>query len=398
MGIVFELLRNVVLGFEIVLLLIVSYLLFLTLGALIARRRTPFQKTNPTHRFAILIPAHNEERLLPMLLANLHQMDYPKSLYTIYVVADNCTDQTAQLGRANGAVVYERHNQIQIGKGYALDWLLQQIWERNEEYDAALVLDADSIVSSNFLQVMDARLDRGERVIQAYYAVRDPDIAWSTSLRSVALIVLHYLRPLGRMAFGFSSGLKGNGMVFTADITKRYRWSGSLTEDLEYHMSLVLNDERAMFAPDAIVWAEMPNTLAASQSQNARWEQGRLEVVKRFVPQLLRAAMRKRSLLLFDAAVEQLIPPFSVVVALSGLCLLSAIALQSLPAILLAIGIIVGQMMYVLTGLLLARAPLKTYQSLLYAPVLVLWKIMLYVRVLAGLNPKGWVRTARNDA
>lgn len=375
----------------------VSYLLLLTAAAPFAKRETPARNGGPTSRFAIMVPAHNEERLLPQLLLNLRQLDYPRELYAVHVVADNCTDRTAELGRQGGAVVHERFNSELRGKGHALEWLLQQIWAGQETYDAIAVLDADSVVSPNFLRVMDARLARGERVIQGYYAVRQPEGSQSAGIRAVALTVLHYLRPQGRMALGGSTGLKGNGMVFADDILREHRWSASLTEDIEYHMELILAGERAMFAPDAVVWAEMPDSLGAAQTQNERWEKGRMEMIRRFVPGLLGQAVRRRSFLLFDAAVEQLIPPFSVVTGASAAVLLAALALRSSHGVALATYIVLGQVVYIFVGLALARAPVEVYRSLLFAPAYVAWKIWLYVRLLLGLKPSSWVRTARND-
>ncbi|MCS6887621.1 MAG: glycosyltransferase family 2 protein [Chloroflexus sp.] len=377
------------------LALMVAYLLLLTIAAFFARRATPL-RDQPATRFVIMIPAHNEERLLPDLLANLNQLDYPRELYSIHVVADNCTDRTAAVAKAHGAQVYERFDQTLRGKGYALEWLLQQIWERNEPHDAIVILDADSVVSVNFLRVMDARLARGERVIQAYYTVRQPEDAWSAGIRAVALIVLHYLRPLGRMVIGGSTGLKGNGMVFAADIVRRHRWTASLTEDIEYHMTLILAGERAMFAPDAVVWAEMPDSLRAAQSQNERWERGRMEMIRRYVPRLLREGLRRRSFLLIDAAIEQLIPPFSVVTGTSVLIALLALLLRDPAALVLAGFILGGQLVYILSGLILARAPWPVYRSLLFTPIFIVWKLWLYVRLLLGLKPRDWIRTARN--
>ena len=374
----------------------VSYLLLLTAAATFAQRTTAARIGVPTSRFAILVPAHNEERLLPVLLLNLGRLAYPRELFTIHVVADNCTDGTAALGRQGGAVVHERFNTEQRGKGYALDWLLQRLWASPETYDAVVILDADSVVSPNFLQVMDARLSRGERVIQGYYAVRQPGSSSSAGLRAVALILLHYLRPQGRMVLGGSTGLKGNGMVFATEILRRQRWSASLTEDIEYHMALILAGERATFAPDAVVWAEMPDSLRGAQTQTERWEQGRMEMIRRFVPGLLGQAVRRRSFLLFDAAVEQLIPPFSVVAGASGAVLLTALALRSPLGIAIATFIVLGQSVYIFGGLALAHAPSEVYKSLLSAPVYVAWKIWLYVRLLLGLKPRSWVRTARN--
>jgi 1,2-diacylglycerol 3-beta-glucosyltransferase len=396
-SIITTLFHILLLGAEAVLALMITYLLLLTGAALFASRHTKLRQKGPTQRFLILVPAHNEERLLPGLLDNLHQLDYPAALYAIHVVADNCTDQTAELARASGAFAHERVDDDRRGKGYALQWLMQQLWASAEPHDAVLILDADSIVSPNFLTVMDARLARGERAIQAYYAVRDPQSSWSASLRSVALGALHYLRPLGRMPLGGSAGLKGNGMVFAAQLLREYQWSASLTEDIEYHMALILGGHRVIFAPDAIVWAEMPSSLKTARTQNVRWERGRQEMVRQYVPHLLRAALARRSFLLFDAAVEQIIPPFSLVAAASLLLLIGALALQSIPAVLLGVFLLLGQAVYILAGLCLSGAPKKAYQALLYAPVFIVWKVWLYLRVLIGLDRKGWTRTARND-
>lgn len=393
----YDLLNTMLLAGELGLAAIVGYLLLLTIAALFAKRATAPRSGSPTSCFAIMIPAHNEQLLLPKTLTNLAQLDYPQELYTVHVVADNCSDATAAVARAHGATAHERFNSELRGKGYALEWLLQRIWESGEPHDAVLILDADSVVSPNFLRVMDARLARGERVIQGYYAVLQPEGAWSAGLRAVALTVLHYLRPQGRMALGGSTGLKGNGMVFAADILRQHRWTASLTEDIEYHMELILAGERAMFAPDAIVWAEMPDSLRAAQSQNERWEKGRMEMVRRFVPRLLGQAARRRSFLLFDAAVEQLIPPFSVVAGASVGLLLAALALRSPVGIALATAIVLGQTIYVFTGLFLAQAPWTVYKSLLFAPAFVAWKLWLYVRLMLGVKPRSWVRTARND-
>ena len=377
--------------------MIVGYLLLLTGAALFAKRNTAPRRGAPSTHFVIMVPAHNEERLLPQLLKSLAQMDYPRELYAVHVVADNCSDNTAELGRASGAIVHERFNTELRGKGYALEWLLQQIWERGDKHDAIVILDANSIVSPNFLSVMDARMSRGERVIQAYYAVRAPERARSSGIRAVALTVLHYLRPQGRMVLGGSTGLKGNGMVFAADILRKHRWTASLTEDIEYHMELILAGERAMFAPDAVVWAEMPDSLKAAQTQNERWERGRIEMIKSYVPGLIREGLRGRNFLLLDAAIEQLIPPFSVVAGLSGIALLLSLLLRSGPAIALAMAIIAGQVIYIFSGLAMARAPFSVYKSLLFAPLFLAWKSVLYGRLLLGIKPRDWVRTARNQ-
>ncbi|MCB9432391.1 MAG: glycosyltransferase family 2 protein [Ardenticatenaceae bacterium] len=405
-------LQTLIFAAQTALALLVSYLMLLTVTAWRANRRTEPLPAVPQHRFLILIPAHNEEKLLPSLLDNLAELDYPKNLYATHVVADNCSDKTAVIARQHGAIAHERHNLDLRGKGYALQWLLQRL--ANDPHDAIVILDADTVVSPNFLRVMDARLARGERVIQAYYAVRNPESGWSASLRYAALAVLHYLRPQGRMVLGGSAGLKGNGMVFTADIMRQHEWSASVTEDIEFHMTLLLNGERVTFAPDAVVWAEMPDSLEQSETQNVRWEQGRLEMAKLYVPQLLKKGWQGgrngRFFTLFDAAMEHIIPPFSILTGLSILALAASaasyIAQRLFPngsnlgfiSLLLGISTLFGQVIYLLAGLRMVNAPSSVYKTLLYAPVFIIWKIGQYIKILLGKNRQGWVRTARNES
>lgn len=385
----------------------VGYLLLLT-GAATAqelrRRRGPKQPTleatAPSPRFLILIPAHNEEALLPATLDSLARLDYPRERYTVHVVADNCDDRTAEVARAKGAgtlrvEVHERRDAEARGKGHALRWLLERLRAGGEPHDAIVILDADTVVTPNFLAVMAARLERGERVIQAYYAVRDPQRSWGAGLRYAALTAVHYLRPSARMALGGSTGLKGNGMVFAADIPNRFAWTNDLAEDVEYHMQLILAGERVTFAPEAVLYAEMPGTLRSSQTQNVRWERGRLEQVRRYVPGLMRTAFARRSFLLFDAAVEQLIPPFSVIAGATVALLPAAMVAKSKRTTALAAGLLAGEAVYSFAALLLARAPRSVYRALLYAPAFIAWKCWLYARVLLGLDRGGWVRTAR---
>jgi len=381
---------------ESALAVLVGYLLLLTLLSLFAPRRTPLPD-RPRTRFAILVPAHNEELLLPGLLRSLADLDYPAALYTVHVVADNCTDSTAGIARQAGVHVYERFNTELVGKGYALNWLLEQITGAtpNTPYDAFIIFDADTLVSANFLRVTDARLQQGADAVQGYYAVRDPAASWGAAVRYAALAVLHYLRPLGRGLLGGSPGLKGNGMAFTAAVLERFPWSASLTEDIEYHMALILDGRRVVFAPDAVVWAEMPGTLRGSQTQNVRWERGRVQMVRQYVPRLLKEGLRRRSFALIDTALEQVIPPFAVLVGATVLPLLAALALGVWPVFWLGLALLAAQAVYTLTGLLLVRAPFQVYLALLGAPFYVLWKLWLYARVLLGLDRQGWVRTAR---
>ena len=359
------------------------------------------------HRFVIVVPAHDEARLIGSTVASLRGLDYPEDLFRIHVIADNCSDATAEIARGAGAEVHVRFAPDKRGKGPALQWLLQRLWTRGDPHDAVVIVDADSTLSPNFLRVMDAKLAEGHRVVQGYYAVRDPGTSWNVGLRYAGFAVRHYLRPLARVALGGSCGLYGNGMVFRSDVLRNRPWTAHLTEDMELQLELLLAGIFVAFAPDAVVEAEMPASLAGARSQQQRWEQGRLDLVRRYVPALLRPPRVRRPhqrVAQLDAAVDQVIPPFSVVVAATVATGIAGVTLTRVRpsfatrlAVALAAAIAAAQALYLFVGLRLVHAPRSVYRSLLKAPVLIVWKVVLWLQVLVRPTPNTWVRTARNE-
>ena len=133
-------------------LIIIFFTLYYFGIALFGIFRKPEKKIlTPEKTFAIVIPAHNEEKVIGQLIENLQVLNYPRELYDIYVIADNCTDQTAQIARNGGAIVYERYNLQQRGKGYAIEWMFNKLFRLNRHYDGVVVFDADNLVHPNFL-------------------------------------------------------------------------------------------------------------------------------------------------------------------------------------------------------------------------------------------------------
>jgi cellulose synthase/poly-beta-1,6-N-acetylglucosamine synthase-like glycosyltransferase len=374
---------------------LVAYLLFLAAAALISRAPT-VPVTPGLKRFAVLVPAHDEEGVIERLLASLSRLDYPRESFDVCVVADNCQDATASIARGLGARVFERFDTSEQAKGFALRWLLRQLAEAGLVYDAFVVVDADSILAPNFLRCMEARLDGGARVVQAYYSVLNASDSAVAGLRYAALAALHYLRPLGPSLFGLSCGLKGNGMCFEAAILEEFSWSWfSLAEDVEFHLALVERGIRVEFAAETWVSADMPVTLQQSASQNARWERGRLQLIRQHVPRLVWDGLRRRSWLQLDAAGEQLIPPLSVPFATAAVAIPLALLLGQVELALVAAVCLVGYAAYLLAALSLVQAPLRIYLTLGVAPIYIGWKVGLYARSLVGPRTTAWVRTAR---
>ena len=388
-----------------------GYLAVLTLAAAWSKRQRGVDRpAEPRHRFAVLVPAHDEQANIAATIESIRAQDHPAELVGIHVVADNCTDRTASIAARLGADVHERADLASAGKGPALEWLVGRLSSRGDRFDAAVIIDADTSMAGGFLREMDRALahDGATSVWQGHYAVRDADRSSSTALRAAALALRHYVRPLGRTALGGSCGLFGNGMVLRSDVVMRRRFSAHLTEDVELQLELLLDDELVGFVPAAVVAAEMPESFEAARTQNERWELGRLQLARTFVPRLLRRAAGPRPtnrVALVDAALDQLVPPLSVLAAASGAVLGSAIGVRALGrangrpiAVTAASAAVVALMAHVVGGLRLAGVPRTVYVSLLHAPRLVVWKIALWMRVLRRPDDVGWVRTARNEA
>lgn len=383
-----------------------AYLTGLTAIAWRAHRsgRQAHLPSMPTTRFAVLVPAHDESELIAETVANLRSLDYPTDLFTVHVVADNCSDATAVLATEAGAVAHERFGDP--GKGPALEWLIGRVLDDSPCIDAFVIVDADSALNASFLRVMDARVQAGDRVIQAYYGVKEPEASVPVAIRYAALAARHYLRPAARDLLRGSVGLFGNGMVFATDVLRGRSLTGHLTEDIELHLNLVLSGERVAFAGDAHVIAEMPVGLGAAHSQNERWERGRIEMTKRYTRQLLtpgRGTAMGERVRRADVAADLLIPPTSILAlgataALGGSVagrLLGRSRLSTLN-LALAAASAAGLGAYVLSALRMVGAPRSVYRALLHAPGSVLWKARLWAGVLRPASEVEWQRTTRN--
>jgi 1,2-diacylglycerol 3-beta-glucosyltransferase len=359
-----------------------SYLLLLT-GAALRKRAEPPRAARRRRRFAILIPARNEEQSIGRLLQSISEIDYPSTDYRVFVVADNCRDGTAARCRAFDVTVHERFNQALIGKGFALGWLFDRINETGETYDAFLVIDADSVVSTNLLTCMNARLEAGAQIIQAYHGVLNKDDGPLTALRHVAVGAINFVRPFGRSALGLSCGLKGNGICFGVSVLEQLgrRWL-SLNHDGEMHLVAVRHGFRAEFAPETCVLSEMPSSPAEAWTQNLRWERGRLAVTRRQASRALLAAVRCRTLAPLDAAADIMIPPLSVVFAVSSASLAAAI-LNRRPALAaLSLFCVAGLASHLAAAVWLVGAPRHAYQLLGWSPLYVGSKVYLYIEAL----------------
>lgn len=379
-----------------------GYLFVLTLYS--ARRPPAPEKVpdTPRLRFDIVIPAHNEESMIGDTIAGVRRVDYPKDLYRILVVADNCTDATEERARQAGCdLVLRRTDNEKRGKGYALLHAFETI-EREGRSDAVVVIDADTLVSPNILRAFARRMEGGARVLQAEYAVLNEGSSWRTQLMAIALSLFHTLRSLSRERLGFSCGLRGNGMAFSREVLRKVSYQAfSLVEDLEYGIALGEAGYRVAYVEDAWVKGHMAAQEQNARSQRRRWEEGRKALSRMHVLRLLRLGFARRDRVLLDLAMDLIVPPLSTValVSLLGSALMPFLhsylrhpwpwaALWALSLLFLAV--------YVLRGVVLSGSGARGLLALGYAPVYVAWKLFLTVSG-RGKTHGQWVRTARDD-
>ncbi len=289
---------NILQGVQIIIFLFSLYFLGIALAGLYTRRCR--REHPPRTRFAILVPAHNEERVIGKLAGNLRELDYPKELYDIFVVADHCTDRTAGIARSRGVTVWERSHRRRRGcKGYVLEYALSRLgFIRGGQcrYDAAVIFDADNLVSSNFLRVMNNRLLEGETVIQCFIDSKNPDDNWVTAVFSLTFWLNNRFVLLARYNLGLSASLAGTGMCIAREVLQKVGWNTcTMTEDLEFSMQALLQGYRTTFAIETRVYDEKPLSFIVSCHQRLRWARGQINVTHRYLPRLIGQGLRERN-------------------------------------------------------------------------------------------------------
>jgi 1,2-diacylglycerol 3-beta-glucosyltransferase len=355
----------------------------------------------PSHRklkFDIIVPAHNEATVIERTVASVKRIDWPADRFRVLVVADNCTDATPALALAAGAIVLERNNVTERGKGYALQFAFHAS-QRHGVADAVVVIDADAEVSPNILEAFATRIESGEYAIQAHYGILNPFDSWRTRLITIAKASFHIVRSRARERLGLSCGIRGNGWCVTHELLTHvpYR-SFSLTEDVEYGIALGLAGYRVAYADEAHSDAEMVSGEHIASKQRQRWESGRFELIRTKTMALLAAALRRRSAVCLDLALDLMVLPLSYV-ACYAVAITVIAALLSLwsaafePWIWIGATCIVVLALYVLRGWQLSGIGAQGLLDLARAPKFLLWKLLMMTQ--KRNRSTEWERTER---
>ncbi len=374
-----------------------GYLAVLTIFARAGRVPAP---PPPGIRFGIVVPAHDEEAGIGETVESLLALDYPAGLRRVIVVADNCTDSTAARAAIAGARVIERVDPSRRGKGFALEYAFGLLLEEGST-DAFVVVDADSLATPNLLSAFSARLADGALAMQARYGVRNPEDSWRTRLMTIALALFHDLRSLGRERLSLSSGLRGNGMCFSARLLREIPHSAhSVVEDVEYGIQLGEAGHRIRYVEEASVLGVMASGAEASRPQRRRWEHGRRDLARSRAMPLLARGIRERNRVLVDLALDLLVPPLSRIVTWSSIgtvaALIAWVWTGSAIALVPWVACDLALLGYVTRGLALSGTGLAGVAALAGAPAYLAWRAAIGLRRTPDARGT-WVRTPREE-
>ena len=254
-------------------------------------------KAKKLHKYAVIVAARNEDKVIGQLLNSIQAQTYPKELLDVYVVADNSTDKTAEIAKNHGAYVYERNDNIYVGKGYALDWLFHKIKREHadQNYEAFIVFDADNVISETFVEEMNKMFDNGYRIITSYRNSKNYADNWITAGYSLWFLREAKFLNDPRMQIGTSCAISGTGFLVSSEIINNNGgWIHHLlTEDIEFTVSSILDGEQIGYCRNAVLFDEQPTTLHQSYLQRLRWAKGFYQVVANYGSRLFRGIFKK---------------------------------------------------------------------------------------------------------
>lgn len=237
-----------------------------------------FKKAKVKHKYAILIAARNEEKVIGNLLDSIAKQDYPRDLLTTFVVADNCTDSTAAIARKKGAICYERFNDQDKTKGFALEFLFNNIESDYgiNSFEGYFIFDADNLLNTNFVSKMNDAFDSGEKIVTSYRNTKNFDENWIASTYALHWIRSSRTSHRARSYLGLATNIQGTGFLFANEIVKNGWHYTSLTEDRALTADAVSNGYMISYQDEAIFYDEQPIKVKVALRQRLRWSKGHL--------------------------------------------------------------------------------------------------------------------------
>jgi cellulose synthase/poly-beta-1,6-N-acetylglucosamine synthase-like glycosyltransferase len=398
-----EIIEGLFIGFSTTVGVVSTYQTLVSCAGLFRKKEAITHQ--PEKTFAVLVAAHNESAVIGPLIENLKQLDYPKEMYDIFVICDNCTDNTAEIVRAHGAYACERFDNTKRGKGYGIEWMLENLWAMPRQYDAVVMFDADNLVEKNFLLAMNDRLCKGERVIQAFLDSKNPFDSWITLSYAVTYWFTNRMWQLARHNLGLPNTLGGTGLCIESNLLKEMGWGAtSLTEDLEFATRCIERGIYPTWCHDTKVYDEKPIDLKASMRQRLRWMQGHYDVAGRYIGSVIKNGLKARRLGMLDAAFYLFQPMYVLIVTLMSLLFIGRFfEWDSMPmANVLPEWLVYGStaLFYMLPilALYLEKVPLKAYLGLLLLPIFFLTWLPIFFYAFFTKNNQEWSHTVHTRA
>lgn len=256
------------------------------------------------NRFAVLVSARNESGVIRNLIESIKAQTYSQELIDVYIVADNCTDNTAEIARECGAYVYERFDKVNVGKGYALNYVLKEISRKYSEdyYDGYFVFDADNVLDPHYIEEMNKTFSSGYDILTSYRNSKNYGDNWISAGYSLWFLRESKYLNYSRMLMNTSCAISGTGFMFSKDIAKELNgWKYYLlTEDIEFTVDHVINNYKIGYAKNAILYDEQPKEFSQSVRQRMRWAKGYYQVICNYGTKLIKGAVKDKSFSCYD--------------------------------------------------------------------------------------------------
>jgi 1,2-diacylglycerol 3-beta-glucosyltransferase len=349
-------------------------------------------------RLIFLIPAHDEELLISACLATIAALDYPKDRLTTVVVADNCTDATADHARRAGVICYERTDTTQRGKPYAIAWALPRL--TLDQADAVIVLDADTLLDADFARALARRAPLNDKIVQGYIDVSNRTETALTRMAAVLSTIRFRIVDQLKERCGLNVPL-GDGVCIGTGVLETYGWTAyAASETWELYLSMTVHGVRCECEADAHLYAQEARSLKQSASQRRRWTTGRLDVLLKYAGPLLRSR-NTSGFQKVDALAELLGLGPAAHVAIVAV-LIAVLAIAQPPAavwLALALALSVGRLvLYTVLAVSRENDRWATVRAFAFLPLYAVWRLGVQIRSMIAVRDRTWVRTSRHVA
>ena len=378
------------------LLIAVCYLYFLALVGITQRKKYP--EVSNKYDFLILLPAHNEEKVISKTLESILNL-IPLGKVTIAVIADNCDDNTVEIAKSFDIKVLERYNDTNKGKGYALHWGISQF--NLQDYDYVAIIDADTITEPNMLIAMAESFEAGAGAVQLYYGFIASQKTHLSYLQEMASFSENLLFYKARSILKLPILLRGSGMAIKTDVLQKYPWNSfSITEDVDYAVNLLKEGVIIDCNVNSAVYSAATSSYKQSTSQKIRWASGTAKLIKEKVFGLIYLGLIKRKLELIELGFSFFLLSRPLLIYLISIVLiLNNFFSPSFQDIfsLLCLSLISLLIIYNILGIIYMKDKFAAFRALFFIPFYGIWFLYIQIVAIIKSGKLSWVRTERNN-